>query len=125
MISALKTGKPMKLLAALILAVALDAPASAVQPARPSAEALLHQIERQGGRTVLRNLWQDDKAFDAVIEGIESGDPAWLDVAVAEAYETKALAALAGVRDRKLAGLARECARRVRLPRPTGRTGGA
>jgi hypothetical protein len=179
MISALKTGKPMKLLAALILAVALDAPASAVQPARPSAEALLHQIERQGGRTVLWNLWQDDKAFDAVIEGIESGDPAWLDVAVrlrpfsdagasesidyavasllpraprrvlslvghgfeirhictspfiepapgvAEAYETKALAALAGVRDRKLAGLARECARRVRLPRPTGRTGGA
>jgi hypothetical protein len=168
----------MKRFVVLLLAFALDASAvPAAQPARPSADALLHDIEQQGGRQVLHDLWRDDKAFDAVIDAIGSGDPKWLGVAirlrpfsdagasesidnavagllpqqprrvlslighgfelqhlctspfiepapgVAEAYETKTLAALATVRDPDLAYLAKECAKRVRLPRHQGGAG--
>lgn len=41
---------------------------------------------------------------------------------IAEAYEKRTLAALAGVRDPQFADLAKECARRVRLPRHQGKT---
>ena len=162
----------MRIAAAVMLACALTASAAPVD--RLFADALLQRIGQQGGRQVLADLWKDDQAFARVIDGIQSGDPKWLEVAlrlrpfsdagasesidaavamllpteprrilslvghgfdiehictspfiepepgVAEAYEQKTLAALATVIDPDLATLAKECARRVRLPRHQG-----
>ena len=64
---------------ALLLAMASAAGAVG----RPAPEDLLARIERQGGREVLRALWDDERAFEDVLEGIETGEDAWLRVAQA------------------------------------------
>lgn len=73
----------MKFALALLFAGAVNA--AAAPPAHPpaaSADALLQRIAQLGGRRVLADLWKDDRAFDAAMDGIESGDPAWLEVAI-------------------------------------------
>lgn len=63
----------MRFALALLFAGAVNA--AAAPPAHPpaaSANALLHRIAQQGGRRVLSDLWKDDRAFDAAMDGIES-----------------------------------------------------
>ncbi|MFI3487927.1 hypothetical protein, partial [Klebsiella pneumoniae] len=67
---------------ALLLVLALASPA-AVAADRPSAQAVLNRIANEGGRKVLWDLWQHEREFGQVTSGIESGDPAWLEVAAA------------------------------------------
>ncbi|WP_372484763.1 hypothetical protein AB9H29_19140 [Stenotrophomonas sepilia] len=44
---------------------------------------MLNRIANEGGRKVLWDLWQHEREFGQVTSGIESGDPAWLEVAAA------------------------------------------
>jgi len=64
----------------LVLALASQA---AVAADRPSAQAVLNRVANEGGRKVLWDLWQHEREFGQVTAGIESGDPAWLEVAAA------------------------------------------
>lgn len=57
--------------------------AFAMGPIEPSAEALLGYIAREGGREVLRDLWEHEQDFEHVLAGVESGDATWLKVASA------------------------------------------
>jgi hypothetical protein len=58
----------------------------AVAPARGvaapgSPEALLEEIDRLGARTVVSELYEDDRRWNAVRSGVASGARAWLEVA--------------------------------------------
>ena len=64
----------------LVLALASQA---AVAADRPSAQAVLNRVANEGERKVLWDLWQHEREFGQVTSGIESGDPAWLEVAAA------------------------------------------
>src|SRR5207245_5721006 len=44
-------------------------------------EARLEEIERLGTRTVVSELYEDDRRWDAVRSGVASGAKAWLEVA--------------------------------------------
>jgi len=70
--------------AALLLAVLAPAGARPVRgmAATPgSPEALLEEIDRLGARTVVGELYEDDRRWDAVRSGVASGSKAWLEVA--------------------------------------------
>lgn len=64
----------------LVLALASQA---AVAADRPSAQAVLNRVANEGERKVLWDLWRHEREFGQVTSGIESGDPAWLEVAAA------------------------------------------
>lgn len=64
----------------LVLALASQA---AVAADRPLAQVVLNRVANEGGRKVLWDLWRHEREFGQVTAGIESGDPAWLEVAVA------------------------------------------
>ncbi|WP_099490414.1 hypothetical protein [Stenotrophomonas maltophilia] len=64
----------------LVLALASQA---AVAADRPSAQAVLNRVANEGERKVLWDLWRHERKFGQVTSGIESGDPAWLEVAAA------------------------------------------
>ncbi len=72
--------------AATALLLALLAPAGArpvlamgAPPGTP--EALLEEIDRLGARTVVSELYEDDRRWDAVRSGVTAGSKAWLEVA--------------------------------------------
>src|SRR5258706_3332306 len=70
--------------AAVVLTVvgpagARPAPALAAPPGTP--EALLEEIDRLGAHTVVSELYEDDRRWDAVRAGVASGAKAWLEVA--------------------------------------------
>jgi hypothetical protein len=73
----------MGLPAAALLLAAFAAPAAARDRAAPtgSPEALLEEIDRLGARTVVSELYEDDRRWDAVRSGVASGAKAWLEVA--------------------------------------------
>ena len=159
-----------RLLAILICNLAIVISAAGA----PSPEDIVTRIQRDGGKFVLDDLWNHDSEFEAVLRGIESANPRWLEVAqllkpfsdagssesinyavaralpidpervlhmighgfdlislctspfdepepgVAEAYERRALSALASLRDPDLKSLASECAKQVRLQPAAG-----
>lgn len=72
----------MRNMTVLLLVLAI-ASAAAVAADRPSAQAVLNRVANEGGRKVLWDLWQHEREFGQVTAGIESGDPAWLEVAAA------------------------------------------
>jgi hypothetical protein len=47
----------------------------------PSPEDIIARIQRDGGKTVLEELWNHESEFEAVLRGIESANPRWLEVA--------------------------------------------
>ena len=49
--------------------------------AAPTPEALSREVAAQGPRAVLTRLWNDQRQFDAVCDGIQTGDRRWLEVA--------------------------------------------
>jgi len=63
-----------------VLALAGARPALALAPPG-SAEALLEEIDRLGAHTVVSELYEDDRRWDAVRSGVASGSKAWLEVA--------------------------------------------
>src|SRR2546430_5000732 len=67
------------LLTVLATAGARPAPAMAAPPGSP--EALLEEIDRLGAHTVVSELYEDDRRWDAVRSGVASGSKAWLEVA--------------------------------------------
>src|SRR2546428_14168516 len=67
------------LLAVLAPAAARPARAMAAPPGSP--EALLEEIERLGARTVVSELYEDDRRWDAARSGVASGAKAWLQAA--------------------------------------------
>lgn len=69
---------------ALLLALALGAPAVAAQRAGVSAEtpaALLLAIDQRGAEAVLQQVYDDDPRWQEVLAGIASGSREWLRVA--------------------------------------------
>lgn len=72
----------MRNMTVLLLVLAI-ASAAAVAADRPSAQAVLNRVANEGGRKVLWDLCQHEREFGQVTAGIESGDPAWLEVAAA------------------------------------------
>ena len=64
---------------ATLLLAALAARATAAPPGSP--EALLEEIDRLGARTVVTELYEDDRRWNAVRSGVTSGTRAWLEVA--------------------------------------------
>jgi len=57
--------------------------AFAASPSGTAAETLLVRIGNEGGREVLRDLWEHEPDFERVLAGVESGDATWLSVASA------------------------------------------
>lgn len=47
----------------------------------PTPKTLMAQIKAEGAKVVLKRLWHDNAAFDALCAAIETGDPAWLEIA--------------------------------------------
>ncbi|MCU1215111.1 hypothetical protein JAK24_01865 [Stenotrophomonas maltophilia] len=72
----------MRSMIVLLLVLALASQA-AVAADRPLAQVVLNRVANEGGRKVLWDLWRHEREFGQVTAGIESGDPAWLEVAVA------------------------------------------
>ena len=62
----------------LLLAVLAPGGAAAA-PGSP--EALLQEIDRLGARTVVTELYEDDRRWGAVRSGVSSGNRSWLEVA--------------------------------------------
>ncbi|MDZ7476491.1 hypothetical protein U5F73_16085 [Stenotrophomonas pavanii] len=70
----------MRNMTVLLLVLAIASP-TAVAADLPSAQAVLNRVANEGGRKVLWDLWQHEREFGQVTAGIESGDPAWLEIA--------------------------------------------
>lgn len=66
---------------ALLFALVLAWPVS-TSAGGPPAQALHKRIAIEGGRKVLLDLWEQ-RDFNQLIAGIESGDPSWLKIAAA------------------------------------------
>jgi hypothetical protein len=74
----------MRYVGTLLIALALATPgAFAAGVSRPSAEALLTRIAKEGGHKVLWELWDHEDSFGYVLDGVESADTSWLKVATA------------------------------------------
>ena len=73
----------MRALSMVLLVTLASAVAFAAGPSGTVAEALLVRIGNEGGREVLRDLWEHEPDFERVLAGVESGDATWLSVASA------------------------------------------
>ena len=73
----------MRALSMVLLVTLASGVAFAASPSGTAAEALLVRIGNEGGREVLRDLWEHEPDFERVLAGVESGDATWLSVASA------------------------------------------
>ena len=73
----------MRALSMVLLVTLASGVAFAASPSGTAAETLLVRIGNEGGREVLRDLWEHEPDFERVLAGVESGDATWLSVASA------------------------------------------